>query len=714
MRVSKQYRIESKRYLKLILKRVIAGYRIIPRESECETMGLRDAIREYFERHPRAKKAIGVATAIAANFAIIASGSAALAVAASTLVKHQDNRDKERRNEELVDFFKEAIQDPGVRQAIKNAVQEGGVEVASHVSIALNQLGTARPETGQFVSSLKSEITVVIQQMGIIKEMLSYFEIPDTQNRVLNVWRLPTYLDDVLVVSEELQIIVEAAIERIREGKNVVILGGPGSGKTTAMYVIWKQLGVDTDTALVWDTKDISKVHEKEGIILFVDDIPETRELARAIVEKDVKGVVTTAREQEWSRLPIELREKFSSFSVPEIPDGIMSQIATNHLESQDVEYDENALTALVKSAQGSPIYVRYMAEEIGAEIKIGELEKLTREKVRKAPKGMADYVAGILARILFNLTGTIYSPKESALPVIKTLLCLADMSNYETHEVHLNQMFFKVKAPSDGPGPFNAVKQYLSRDPEFFSLKFMHDTLADVLRGKVDHPIVGDIRMLAQEMGVSGRLNIEKQALADGWEHVKEEYQVDKASALEPLLAYAYFAAKNFGVENVDQLAVDLANEHIESPLSQGLFAITGPISEIPSAVSTEKKPLIIEEPTRTLQKGMEGGIEDTIGKLVKEKLASALGNDIMKDFDFSGGLKDLGTMIRAAVGKAKEDSEIAKGLGELQNLGKREFKGIPKSVSKYIEDTLSEINTDMKKSRKTEKRSRKDKREK
>jgi NAD-dependent SIR2 family protein deacetylase len=98
MRVSKQYRIESKRYLKLILKRVIAGYRIIPRESECETMGLRDAIREYFERHPRAKKAIGVATAIAANFAIIASGSAALAVAASTLVKHQDNRDKERRN----------------------------------------------------------------------------------------------------------------------------------------------------------------------------------------------------------------------------------------------------------------------------------------------------------------------------------------------------------------------------------------------------------------------------------------------------------------------------------------------------------------------------------------------------------------------------------------------------------------------------------------
>jgi ABC-type glutathione transport system ATPase component len=331
-------------------------------------MGLREAIHDYFERHPRAKKALGIATAIATNFAIIASGSAALAVAASTIVKHQEDKDKQHRNEELVDFFKDAVQDPAVREALKNAVQEGGVEVANHVSIALNQLGTARPEAGQFVSSLKSEITVIIQQMGIIKEMLSYYEIPDTQDRVLNVWRLPSYLDDVLVIDKELQSAINAAIRLIREDKNVVILGAPGSGKTTAMYVIWKQLGIDTDTALVWDTKDISRVHEKGGIVLFTDDIPETRELARAIVEKDARGIVTTAREQEWSRLPIELRKKFSSLALPEISDSAMKEIAVKHFESQDVEFEDDALQVLVESAQGSPIYVRYMAEEIGVE----------------------------------------------------------------------------------------------------------------------------------------------------------------------------------------------------------------------------------------------------------------------------------------------------------------------------------------------------------
>jgi hypothetical protein len=263
------------------------------------------------------------------------------------------------------------------------------------------------------------------------------------------------------------------------------------------------------------------------------------------------------------------------------IPDEAMQQIAVKHLDSQGVKYSENALKELVDNAQGSPIYVRYMAEEIGLESKTGGLRKLTETRVKKAPKGMTDYVAGLLARVLFDLDGTIYTPRKGALPVIKTLLCLADMPNYETHEVHLNQVFFKVKAPTDSPGPFNAIKQYLSRDPRFFSLKFMHDTLADVLRGRVDHPIVGDIRMLAQEMGARGRRDVERDALFDGWDHVKAEYEIDTAAGLEPLLAYGYFAAKNFGLKHLDQMAIDLANEHIENPLSQGLFAITGPIEE-------------------------------------------------------------------------------------------------------------------------------------
>ena len=635
-------------------------------------MGLKDAIREYFDRHPRAKKALGVATVLATNFAMLGSGSAVLAVAAGSIAKHHEDREMVRSGE-LVDFFKEAIQDPGVRDSIKDAVREGGVGVATHVNTAMNQLGAAAPESGQFVDSMKSEITVVIQQIGIIRDMLSYYEIPDSNDRVKNVWRLPSYIDDVLVIDDARKVVIDTAVKHIRDGENVVILGAPGSGKTTAMYAIWKELDDDADTALVWDTKDVSRVHEKDGVILFSDDLPETRELSGAIVERDIHGIMSTAREQEWSRLPISLREKFVSVALPKAPDNVMKDIAKKHLESQNIKYTKDALESLVKNAQGSPIYVRYMAEEIGTEIKAGILLKLTKERVRKAPRGMTDYVAGILARMLFDLEGTIYKPKDGALPVIKTLLCLADMPNYETHEVHMNQIFFKVKAPTDGPGPFNAIKQYLSRDPRFFSLKFMHDTLADVLRGRVDHPIVGDIRMLAQEMGVAGRRKIQKDALSAGWEDVKAEYEIDRAGGLEPLLAYSYFAAKNFGIEYVDRLSIDLANQHLENSLSQGLFAITGPI--------TEESVLKIEDEIQTPSKEIGPPVPplkpeapDDIANIIMDKVTPALGKDVAKDL--SDGLKDLGKL-----------SELSKLSGD----------GISTMVSKAVGDALKGAKVDI-----------------
>jgi len=621
-------------------------------------MGLADTIRNYFAEHPRAKKALGVATAIATNFAMIASGSPLLAIAAGTILTHQDEKDKVRSGE-MMDFFKEAIQDPEVRDSLKLAVEEGDINVASNVSVALNQLGAARPETGQFVDTMKSELTVVLQQMGIIREMLSYYEVPDSYDRVRNVWRLPFYIDDVIVIDPSLRTVLDVAIGHIKEDKNVVILGAPGSGKTTALYAIWKELDEESDTALVWDTKDVSRIHEKSGVILFNDDIPETRELMKAIVERDVHGIVTTAREQEWSRLPVELREKFTSISLPMVSDEVMKQIALKHLESQNIGFNKKALELLVANARGSPIYIRYMVEELGIEAKIDPSTKLTETRVKSAPKGMSDYVAGILARILFDLEGTIYRPRQGALPVIKTLLCLADMPNYETHEVHINQVFFKVKAPTDAPGPFNAIKQYLARDPRFFSLKFMHDTLADVLRGRVDHPIVGDIRMLAQEMGAAGRRNIEKEALSDGWTHVKDEYEIDSAGGLEPLLAYGYFAAKNFGIEYLDRIVVDLANEHIENPLSQGLFAITGPnIDQVVQSSIPAKSGIAEAEAVAT----KSGTIEKT------QEPRSEVADTTIKD--------------------------IEKGFKELEKI-KDVMPGIGDTISKYVEGKLAGIDS-------------------
>jgi energy-coupling factor transporter ATP-binding protein EcfA2 len=625
-------------------------------------LGLKDAITGYFETRPRAKKVLGIATAIATNFAMIGSGSAVLAVAAGSIVKAREDETRVR-SDQLMDFFKEAIQDPTVRDSLKEAVREGGIPVATPVATAMNQLGANAPETGQFVDTMKSDLTVVLQNLGILQEMLSYYEIPDSLNRMVNVWRLPPYLDDVLVIEDARKAVIDAAVKHAREGENVVILGAPGSGKTTVMYAIWKEVDEDRDTALVWDTKDVARTHEKDGVILFNDDLPETKELAKAIVERDVRGIVATAREQDWSRLPIDLRSKFNPINLPNISDEVMAEIATKHLESQGVSFEKKVLPAIVESAQGSPIYVRYLVEEISSEIKSGKTSKLTAKRIKRAPKGMTDYVAGILARILFELDGTIYKPKAGALPVIKSLLCLADLPNYETHEVHLNQMFFALKQPSDSPGPFNAFKQYLSRDPRFYSLKFMHDTLADVLRGKVDHPVVGDIRLVAQEMGVAGRRKIERDALDEGWEHVKAEYEIDQAGGLDSMLAYSYFAAKNFGVEHIDSLALKLANQYLENPISQGLFALTGPITEVPvtEAKPTAPSPKTIET-AKAAKAGPPMGLEKTISDQIAAAGADIKVDEILKELGNLEELKklgDIGTIISKEIDSAMSKSE-------------------------------------------------------
>ncbi len=640
-------------------------------------MGLKDAITNYFAARPRAKKVLGIATAVAANFAMIGSGSAILAVAAGSIVKaHEDNQ--RINSEQLIDFFKEAIQDPSVRDSLKEAVREGGIAIAAPVTTAMNQLGASAPETGQFVDTMKSDLTVVLQELGILYEMLSYYEIPDSHRRIVNVWRLPHYLEDVLVIEDARRSVIETAVKYAKEGENVVILGAPGSGKTTVLYAIWKELDKESDTALVWDTKDVARTHEKQGVILFSDDLPETKELAKAIVEKDIRGVITTAREQEWSRFPIDLRSKFNPINLPNIPDAVMTEIAKNHLDSQGISYEKGVLSTIVDSAQGSPIYVRYLVEEIKSEIKSGAVSKLTTNRIKQAPKGMTDYVAGILARILFELDGTIYRPRAGALPVIKTLLCLADLPNYETHEVHLNQMFFALKQPSDSPGPFNAFKQYLSRDPRFFSLKFMHDTLADVLRGKVDHPVVGDIRMVAQEMGVSGRKNIESRALNEGWEHIKAEYEVDKTGGLEPLLAYAYFSAKNFDVSRIDSMALSLANQHLENPLSQGLFALTGPITK--EEIEKASMKTVTVKSTQKLENQTDGvglGIGENLGRMIQEKVKAAIekktSREVSDELKMVGDL-DISKIIDDAM-KGKKSPELEK-LKKLDTLSEKKKK--------------------------------------
>ena len=155
--------------------------------------------------------------------------------------------------------------------------------------------------------------------------------------------------------------------------------------------------------------------------------------------------------------------------------------------------------------------------------------------------------------------------------------------------------------------------------------------------------------------MGVAGRRKTEWQALDEGWEHVKAEYEIDKAGGLDLILAYSYFAAKNFGANRIDPVGLNLANKHLENPISQGLFALTGPLSEVPSG---EPEPEVIS--SKAVPSGKPEPTPDNLERLIKEKITASGDTDsekILKDLDSLKELEKLGE-IGAIVGRAVESS--------------------------------------------------------
>ena len=48
---------------------------------------------------------------------------------------------------------------------------------------------------------------------------------------------------------------------------------------------------------------------------LFYDDIPENTDIVQGIIENNTKGLIVTAREADWGKLPEDFQKKFKRLS---------------------------------------------------------------------------------------------------------------------------------------------------------------------------------------------------------------------------------------------------------------------------------------------------------------------------------------------------------------------------------------------------------------
>ena len=326
----------------------------------------------------------------------------------------------------------------------------------------------------------------------------SYFEIPTDPAVVLSEWSLPpnlrknVYLDD-----ERASHILE--VLNSKSDDNYVIIGEPGVGKTTLLFEIFDSFMDKVPTGIL-TTTEMADAHLEFGMRLFYDDIPENTDIVQGIVDGDAKGLIVTAREADWNKLPDEFQRKFKRLTVPLFSDDNVSRLCERMFDFSNIRYDPSSIEQLTNYAQGSPIFIWLMIKEMH----YNGMTVLSSNYVKdNSRKGMENYVSLILQRLLKD--GPNY--KKGGLHALACMVFLSDyMRDRRCHEAlyrsfadEIEEDFEKIFDDRQNTSTFNQTIVYLSG--EGTTISFPHDTWADVLQGVGrTNPLRADIQSIKRK----------------------------------------------------------------------------------------------------------------------------------------------------------------------------------------------------------------------
>jgi len=319
-----------------------------------------------------------------------------------------------------------------------------------------------------------------------------YYELvksPDDLVGVEGFLRLPTYIFDEYVFDSNRENALKAVLEAIKQGKNVLIVGRAGAGKTAFLAIVLKRL-MDRGyrIAKIINGEIVRREHEDKGIFLFYDDIPRIeKNTAMSIVENRAKMIIATARTEEFDDLTRKInadpRRYFEIVEISEMSSEDLGKILNRFARREGIEVDPEAARIVVLKARNLPVYIWQVIRDLT----IARKTKLDAEFAKKIPEGMLEYVD----RILWNVLGD----KEDRKEVLLTLMIMINMPEYEMHQDLFNAVFVEatreikgIEAPSRTillrSDTLDRVCRYLSRTPRY-SFRLPHDSWADVLKGQ-------------------------------------------------------------------------------------------------------------------------------------------------------------------------------------------------------------------------------------
>ena len=421
----------------------------------------------------------------------------------------------------------------------------------------------------------------------------SYFEIPTDPSVVLSEWGLPpnlrknVYLDD-----ERASHIMEVLSSKSDD--NYVIIGEPGVGKTTLLFEIFDSL-MDKVPAGILTTTDMADAHLEFGMRLFYDDIPENTDIVQGILDNDVKGLVVTAREADWNKLPDDFQKKFSRLTVPLFSDDNVSRLAERMFEFSNIGFDKLSISEITNYAQGSPIFIWLMIKEM----QYNGISTLTKNFVKdNSRKGMENYVALILQRLLKE--GPNY--KKGGLHALACMIFLSDYMRdrrcnemlYRSFADEIEEEFEKMFDDKQNHSTFNQMIVYLSG--EGTTIGFPHDSWADVLQGTGrNNPLRADIQTIKLKFADDKYEDVyKKQAVKGAWETSVKRYKKNMIREKDSFLSIVDTLTYNYTLSDLEKLGVDVEMMREVTSLNSDLPIAARVLSRIQAARPTQVTQII------------------------------------------------------------------------------------------------------------------------
>ncbi len=421
----------------------------------------------------------------------------------------------------------------------------------------------------------------------------SYFEIPTDPSVVLSEWGLPpnlrknVYLDD-----ERASHIMEVLSSNSDD--NYVIIGEPGVGKTTLLFEIFDSL-MDKVPAGILTTTDMADAHLEFGMRLFYDDIPENTDIVQGILDNDVKGLVVTAREADWNKLPDDFQKKFSRLTVPLFSDDNVSRLAERMFEFSNIGFDKLSISEITNYAQGSPIFIWLMIKEM----QYNGISTLTKNFVKdNSRKGMENYVALILQRLLKD--GPNY--KKGGLHALACMIFLSDYMRdrrcnemlYRSFADEIEEEFEKMFDDKQNHSTFNQMIVYLSG--EGTTIGFPHDSWADVLQGTGrNNPLRADIQTIKLKFADDKYEDVyKKQAVKGAWETSVKRYKKNMIREKDSFLSIVDTLTYNYTLSDLEKLGVDVEMMREVTSLNSDLPIAARVLSRIQAARPTQVTQII------------------------------------------------------------------------------------------------------------------------